>query len=96
MRRSKTERIDAVIDAVFRQMGLSTRMKEMRVVNSWDEIIGLKIAKSTKQINIYNRTLFLTMHSAAVKNELMMLKSSIVRAVNDFAGDSVIDEVVIR
>lgn len=96
MRRSKTEKIDAVIDAVFQQMGIGTRMKEMRVINSWEEIIGRNIARSTKQINIYNRTLFLTMHSAAVKHELAMLKTAIVKAVNEFAGASLIDEVVIR
>lgn len=96
MRKTDTERIDKVIDAVFRQMGVSQKMKEMRVVNAWPEIIGKNIARSTKKVSIYNRTLFLHMSSPAVKNELLMLKSALVKAVNDFSKEDLIDEVIIR
>lgn len=96
MRKTNTEKIDKVMEAAFRQMGISHRMKEMRVINMWHEIIGTNIARCTKSINIYNRVLFITMTSATVKNELSMLKTAIVDAVNNKAGEKLIDDIVIR
>ncbi len=89
-------RIDKIMEQTFSRMGMGVRMKELRAINSWEEIVGRNIALSTASIDIYNRTLFVKMSSAAVKNELMMLRTALVDAVNRHVGHSVIDEVVIR
>lgn len=84
------------MEQTFARMGMGQRMKELRAINSWEDIAGRNIARATVSIDIYNRTLFVKMNSAAVKNELMMLRTPLVDAVNRHVGYSVIDEVVIR
>ncbi len=89
-------RIDKVMEQVFARMGVSERMYELRAINSWEDIVGRNIALATESIDIYNRTLFVRMKSAAVKSELMMLRTALVDAVNRHVKRNVIDEVVIR
>lgn len=89
-------RIDAVMEQVFARMGMSERMYELRAINSWENIVGRNVALATESIDIYNRTLFVRMKSPAVKNELMMLRSALVDAINRYVKRDVIDEVVIR
>jgi hypothetical protein len=96
MRRSNTDNIGSVIAACLVDLKIDEKLKEVRLINSWEEVIGTGIARATNKLFINNRVLFVYLKSSVVRNELMMLKSSLLKALNDKAGSKVIDDIVLR
>lgn len=96
MRRSDTQKIDKIIDAYLKQTGVGKKLKEIELINSWEEIVGVSVAKRTSKMYIKNRRLFIYLESSIVKNELMMLKDGIVSALNNKVREKIIDDIILR
>ncbi len=95
MRRSDTQKIDKIIDVYLKQSGVGKKLKEMELINSWEEVVGVSVAKRTNNLFIKNRKLFVYIESSIVKNELMMLKQSLVDALNNRVKERIIDDIVL-
>lgn len=93
MRRSKAEQVGDIVRLFMRQEGLETPYNQYRLVNSWEEVMGEGIARFTSEKFIKNQTLFVKITSPVVKNDLMMVRSSIVKKLNDAVGCQVISEI---
>jgi len=96
MRRSSVQNINDVVNQLLKDLNIDQKLKEVRVMNSWNEVLGNNIAKATSKLFIKNRVLFVYLKSAIVRNELMMLKSGIIKSLNEKAGESIIDDIVFR
>ena len=72
---------------------LDGKLKEMDVIQAWGEMMGLAVANRTKNIQIRNKTLFLTMDSAVMRDELSYGKEVIIQRVNEKAGFEMITNV---
>ncbi len=96
MRRSKTQGISEVIQAFLKESGLESRLKEVELINSWEEIVGTMISKRTKKIEIKNGKMIIYLKSSVVKNELMMLRESLKNSLNEKAGEEIIKEIVLK
>lgn len=75
---------------------LDDRLAEKQLISSWEEVMGKMIAKHTTDISIRNKQLFVTLDSAALRNELSLAKTKIVQMLNKAAGKEVISEIVLR
>jgi predicted nucleic acid-binding Zn ribbon protein len=58
--------------------------------------MGAMIAKHTKDLYIKHQQLFVTLDSAALRNELSLAKTKIVKMLNDEVGSQVIVEVILK
>ena len=58
--------------------------------------MGKMIANHTKDIFVKHKQLFVTLDSSALRNELAMAKSKIVKMLNQTAGADVIEDVVLK
>ena len=96
MRRSHTQNISDVVSQLLKELNIDQKMKEVRIINSWDEVLGANITRATSKIFIKNSVLFVYLKSPVVRNELMMLKSGIIKALNDKVGEKIIDEIVFK
>jgi predicted nucleic acid-binding Zn ribbon protein len=96
MRRSNTQNIGDVLSELLRELQIDSKLKEVGIINAWSDVLGTKIGKATSRIFIKNRVLFVYLKSPVVRNELMMLKSSIIKALNERVGESIIDDIVLR
>jgi len=96
MRRSNTQNIGEVIKEVLKELHIDEKLKEISIINAWDEVVGNKFAKYTSNIYIKNKVLFVHLKSPIVRSELLMHKTAIVKALNEKAGSRVIEEVVLR
>ena len=47
-------------------------------------------------MHVHNRTLYVQLSSAVLRNELMMLRNDLLRRFNDEFGHPVIDNIVFR
>lgn len=84
------------IQLLLKTYKLDDRLAERRLIGSWESVMGSMIAKHTTDIYIKHQQLFVTLDSAALRNELSLAKSKIVKLLNDEVGKSVINEVILR
>jgi predicted nucleic acid-binding Zn ribbon protein len=96
MRKSNTQPLGEVIHEYLKAMDINNKLKEVRFFDSWPDIVGIAIAKKTTKMLIKNRVLFIYMNSSVARSELLHLRQGLVKALNDRAGEKMIDEIVIR
>ena len=65
-------------------------------MRSWNELLGITIAKKTRSLRIQNRKLYVSLHSSVVRNELSLIKDELIPKLNEAAGMNVIDDVILR
>jgi hypothetical protein len=95
MRRNNTRSISEVISEYVEAYKLKGKLSEITLIKSWPEVVGDKIAAKTLELKIQHRKLFVKIHSSILRQELMMIRSELVKRLNDKAGESVIDEMVL-
>jgi len=96
MERKDAKKIDSLLHQFVKANGLEKGLAEYRLMKSWKDLLGITVAKKTKSLRIQNRKLFVTLHSSVVRNELSMMKDSLIPKLNEAAGMDVIDEVILR
>ena len=96
MRKNNTEKLGKVIEDYIEALDVKGKLKEVRLIRSWEEIVGKTIARKTDNIYIKEGKLFVEMNSSIARNELSMLKSSLIGRLNEKAGSKVISDIIIR
>ena len=96
MKRKEVRRIDSLLEQFVKAHKLEKGLAEYRLTKSWKDLLGLTVAKKTKSLHIHNRKLFVTLQSSVVRNELEMIKSTLIPRLNEAAGMNVIDDVILR
>ena len=96
MERKEVKRIDSLLQQFIKANKLERGLAEYRLMKSWPELLGITVAKKTKSLSIRNRKLFVTLHSSVVRNELEMIKDTLIPRLNEAAGMQVIDDVILR
>jgi predicted nucleic acid-binding Zn ribbon protein len=93
MRRSKTDPIGSLIQQFIDKNRLSGPLQEIRLINSWPEVVGKAIARHTEELFIKERTLFIRINSPVVRRELGLLKQQIIDRLNEKAGIEIIHSI---
>jgi predicted nucleic acid-binding Zn ribbon protein len=96
MRRSKTISLAEAIRDYVREMNLDVKLREVGVINSWEEVVGKAISSRTSKIYIKDHVLFVHLNSSVVRNELLMLRQVLKEKLNEKAGSEVIKDIVLR
>jgi len=96
MRKKNTQKIDEVIHEYLKALKIDDKLKEVHLIRSWEDVVGKTIARSTKDIYIKNRKLFVVLNSSVIRNELFMLREGLKKALNDKVGEAVIDEIILK
>ncbi|MCW3083977.1 MAG: hypothetical protein JWP12_1343 [Bacteroidetes bacterium] len=96
MSRHNEHSIKEAIEQLLKAYKLDDRLAERRLVNAWEEVMGKMIANHTKDIFVKHKQLFVTLDSSALRNELAMAKTKIVKMMNQAAGADVIEDVVLK
>jgi hypothetical protein len=84
------------MNELLKELKIDGKLKETSIINAWGNVLGKKVESATTRLYIKNQVLFVYLKSAVIKNELMMLKSGIIKALNEKAGENVIKDIVIR
>ncbi len=96
MRRSNTQSLSDVLKEYIKQNQMDQKLKEVDVVQGWENLLGKTIAHYTKNIYIINRILYVQISSSVVKNELFMMREEIVRKINENAGSTVVLKIIFK
>ncbi len=79
----------------IRNEGLETPLLQKRVVDAWGEVTGNAVAQYTTDKFIKNQVLFVKITNPALRQDLSMMRSQLVRRLNESAGGAVISDVKI-
>jgi predicted nucleic acid-binding Zn ribbon protein len=96
MKKNNTQPIGEVLREYVEALKLNQKIKEVRAIGMWEELLGKSIASRTKRIYIKDKVLYVFLTSAVVRNELFLIRESIIQKINEHAGEKVVEKMVLR
>ncbi len=96
MKRQNDQPIKEVIAELLHSYRLKEKINEVRLLQHWEELFGKTISKYTEKIFVSNKTLYLTISSAPLRQELMYSRKTMVERINEAIEKDFIREVVVR
>lgn len=93
MFRRQVQPLSEVLQQLLRAEGLETPLNEKRLIDAWDEVVGPTVVKYTTGKFIKNQTLFVKIQNPALRQDLSMMRSQLVRRLNAAVGGAVITDV---
>lgn len=71
-------------------------LDEVKIIESWNKVVGPFIAQYTKELYIKEGVLFVKLTSDSLRNELSYSKSVLRRNLNDLTGREVLTDIVFK
>lgn len=96
MRRTNTQTLKQVLGELTDEMDLSRKIKEIRLIKQWPDMMGPAITKVTENIYIRKKTLYIHLSSSAARNELLMMREAIIQVFNKKAGEEIIKKIILK
>jgi predicted nucleic acid-binding Zn ribbon protein len=94
MGRNNDKPLKEAIEQMLNVYKLRRKFDETSLISAWPELMGKAVANRTSQLYIRDRKLFIRVESSVLKNELVMIRSEILKRMNERAGSHVLDEIV--
>lgn len=95
-KKSNLIKLGDAISQLFKEENLDEKYSVFAIRNSWEDIVGLTVAKHTTQINYAKGILFVSIDSSIIRNETAYVKENIIDKVNKFVGKKLIKELVLK
>jgi len=96
MKRKDPENLGDVLQQYLVAIGADKRIKEVRVTQEWDRIVGPMIARNTSDIGLKDGVLTVRFRSPIIRNEISMRRTSLQKLINDAMGDEVVAKIVVK
>ncbi len=96
MRPDYDHNLKDVIEQLIKTYRWGGKINERRIIESWKTTMGTMIDRHTDNLQVKDKTLFVSLDSSALRNELMMARSKIVKNLNKEIGKEVLEDVVFR
>jgi len=93
MFRRKVRSLGELLPELLRNEGLETPLLQRRLIASWDAVVGTPIAAYCGVKFIKNQTLFVKLDNPALRADLSMNRSILVRRLNEQVGAQVIADI---
>jgi len=85
-----------VIQELVETYRLKNKLNHYRLIESWGSVVGKMIAQHTKHLSIDKRKLYVEFDSSIVRNEVYILKTKIMEALNNKFDQTVIDDIILK
>ncbi len=96
MRRKNTQTIGEVLQEYVEAMKMSRKLKESRIERQWSELLGKNAAALTRKVVIRNKVLYVYLDSSVLRNELLMMRETLISRINEMAGEELVTKVVLK
>ncbi len=95
-RLSNESKISEVLQAFIETNRLQSGMDKIDVEKAWKVLMGNGVATYTKEVLLKGSTLYVTLSSAVLREELSYGKQKIITMLNDELRKEVVKELVLR
>lgn len=93
MFRKKVQSIQELLRQYLRTEGLETPLLQKRTVDAWDRVVGPTVTAYTQEKFIKNQTLFVKITKPALRQDLCMMRSQLIKRLNTEVGSVVIMDI---
>ena len=93
MFKRNVQTLDNVINQFLRKEGLETPLLQKRLIDAWEKVTGAVVERYTGEKFIKNQTLFVKINNPALRSDLSMMRSELVRKLNAEVGSMLITDV---
>ena len=87
--------LDEVLKKLLREEGLEVPLLQMRLVDAWEVVTGNVVSRYTAEKYIRNQTLFVKITNPALRQDLSMMRTQLVKRLNEQVGAFVISDIKI-
>ncbi len=94
--RRKVEQLSATIEKLLASRGLSSRLKEYRVLGVWERAVGEGIARHARPAMVRGKKLTVTVDSSAWMQQLSLLRPEIIAKLNSAMGADAVESITLR
>lgn len=96
MKRVKEAKLGDLIHAMLREDGLETPLNEYRATEAFGKVMGPAIERHVGNVSIRGGILYVQIRHAALRQELMMQRTSIIPRINQEVGAQVVSQIVFQ
>ncbi len=95
-RNSNDQTLKEAVKSMLKAYRLDGKLQQIKLIDSWEKIMGPTVAHRTVDIKIYGKKLFVNLNSASLRQELFQERDKILKLLNEEAGEVVIEEIVFQ
>lgn len=95
MRKTNEQTLKEVINELLDAYMIKNKLNSFRLANSWEKLMGKTISNRTRNVYLKDKKLYISLNSAALKEELHYQKEKIIDLLNKAMNEELIDEVVL-
>ena len=96
MERNDAKPLSNVLRQYLHAIGADVRIREIRALQKWDEVVGRVISRDTIDIDLRKGVLTVKFKSPLIRNEIMARRSEIIRKMNDAAGENIVKIINVK
>lgn len=85
-----------ILSSVAKQLGLETRLVEVRIQQQWPVLVGEPIGSHTWPVQIRFHKLYLLVENSVWLQQLTFLKPALLAKLNAEAGSELLTDIVLR
>lgn len=93
MSKHKAQSIGSLITDFLRGTEAETTLLERKIPALWEEVLGAPVARFTGEMEVKNGTLFVHIHSAALRQQLFEQRCTIIKKLNQAVGANVLNNI---
>lgn len=96
MRKREAQSLSEILGESLKNLQIDGKINETRVIDAWSEVVGPVISAHTGNKYVSRRVLYVQMDTPIVRNELQLMRQSLVERLNKAAGADTIKDIVFR
>ncbi len=96
MKRTNAKSIAEIIGDFMQQEDIETAVLEHKALLLWGQVVGPGVNRMTTERYVDDGVITVKISSAALRNDLMLTRSSIIEQLNNLVGKPVIKEIIFR
>ena len=95
-RKFEPQLLGKVLSEIIESKALYRGITNEKINGLWDQLLGDKISQFTDKVELRNETLYVSLSSAPLREELSYGKEKIMRMLNEEMGKETIKKIVLR
>ena len=89
-------RVGSVLERIFKNLDIDKKMRQLKALNQWREVVGEKINCHTRPLAIRKSSLFVLVDSSSWLAQLSYLKHEIISEFDRRYGEGVVENIYFR
>ena len=95
-RYNQHQNLSEALNAFIKENKLQKGIDKVDARTAWEKLMGNGVNNYTTQVELKNETLYVSLSSSVLRQELSMGKTKIIKLLNEELGKELIKKIVLR